>query len=171
MPLSGGERASERSAINLHLIAFARAAPPACAVCSPRTRRLYHCTVVRRALIFSRKGKGRKRGSRGSNWDRGRGIGEGSGILMVADYAADFTRLFFPPSPPRHYVQDKRKSHFIPPRKTEGRWEGESGWVMIPANRHVRERSAEPQMGFPFPFPFEIRDTDAAEVAPFLKRT
>ena len=92
---------------------------------------------------------------------------------MVADYAADFTRLFFPPSPPRHYVQDKRKSHFIPPRKTEGRWEGESGWVMIPANRHVRvrERGAEPQMGFPFPFPFEIRDTDAAEVAPFLKRT
>ena len=49
---------------------------------------------------------------------------------MVADYAADFTRLGFPPSLPRHfisYVQDKRKSHFIPPPKTDGRRAGGRG--------------------------------------------
>ena len=50
VPLSGGERASERSAINLHLIAFARAAPPACAARSPRTRRLVVSFTT--ALLF-----------------------------------------------------------------------------------------------------------------------
>ena len=70
---------------------------------------------------------------------------------MVADYAADFTRLGLLPvlAPSTLCARQAKK-----PLYACGGG-GEKGWVMIPANRHVY---AELQIGFPFPF--EIRDPD-----------
>ena len=78
VPLSGDERASERIAINLHLIAFA--APHSrhtCTHASVGRPVVSFTTVVRCALIliFSRKVKGRRRESRGSGREGGTGIG------------------------------------------------------------------------------------------------
>ena len=102
---TAASRGRQSSTINLHLIAFAcaaRASPNSVIGLVVSFTTVVPCSV-RCALIFSRevKGKGRGKESRlGSRiGELGWMGGRGGGILMVADYAADFTRLGLLPVP------------------------------------------------------------------------
>ena len=111
------------------------------------------------SLIFSREVKGEREGKQRKGVGSARRIGEGGrlegregrnegrreggGILMVADYAADFTRLGFSvPFSASTLCARQAKKPLYSAAKDGGGGEGvcdcEAGWVMIPANRHVR---------------------------------
>ena len=121
VPLSGDERADRyqfasycircASLTPPHMHAHARVGRSAC-------RFVYHCCSLRADLFQKSEGGGREKAE-------GAGGREGGGILMVADYAADFTRLGFHPFPTStfHFVCARQAKKPLYPAAKDGRKE------------------------------------------------